>query len=68
MHRDSRQGRRCRRQGGGQGFALPGFHLRQPALQHHPAAHDLGIVVAFADGPVGYFPNQGKGLPTKGVL
>ena len=61
MHRDTGQGRGCRRQSRRQGFALAGFHFRQLPLEHHPTGHQLGIVMPQLQRAIRQLADQGKG-------
>ena len=61
VHRQAGQGGGGRGQGGGEGFALAGLHLGQAAMGQHPAAGQLRVVMAQADGAAGGLAHQGKG-------
>ena len=49
-------------QGGHEGLALAGLHLRDPAEVQGGPAHELDVVVALADDPPGRLPGDGEGL------
>jgi hypothetical protein len=50
------------RQGGDQGFAFAGFHLRDHAAVQHDAADQLDVEVALAQGALGGLAHRGEGL------
>ena len=58
MHRMPSQRHHRRRQGGGEGFALPGLHFHQPALQQRPAGLKLARVMPVADGAMRRLADQ----------
>ena len=61
VHRDIGQSGSRGRQSRRQGFAFAGFHFRQLPVQHHPAAHQLGIIMPQVNRAPGQLPDQGKG-------
>ncbi|EKD40736.1 MAG: hypothetical protein ACD_74C00213G0003 [uncultured bacterium] len=67
MHPAPGEGVEIYRQGGGQGFALAGFHLGDLALMEDDAADELHIEMPHAQNPPGRLPADGKGLGQQAV-
>ena len=67
MHAAPGEGVEIYRQGGGQGFALAGFHLGDLALMEDDAADELHIKMPHAQNPPSRFPADGKGLGQQAV-